>query len=244
MTTRPTTGNTRPITTGWRKATRARLRELVLAAFLIGTASAAVCEAQQSGAAAPQLYLQLGPALTVHAEGEQYHRASPPLKGTTFGGVAAIGVRLVPAVALEFEALVDRSLSGAQTDVYNFVTTYTAESRDVVLGGNLRLRSGGRVPVEFAAGAGVVFTRFARRNITSTDIFFGRTTQASDREETATNPTVSATLALAVPLSERVELVPAVGARWIRRPFDTEAWYFGVGRYQVFASVALRVAGG
>ncbi|MCC6991797.1 MAG: hypothetical protein IT181_22535 [Acidobacteria bacterium] len=241
MTTRPTTGNTRPNTTGWREAARARLHELILAAFLIGTAGAAVCEAQQSGAAAPQLYLQLGPALTVHAEGEQYHRAGPPLKGTTFGGAAAVGVWLVPAVALELEGHVDRALSGAQTDVYNFVTTYTAESRDVVFGGNLRLRSGGRVPVEFAAGGGVVFTRFARRDITSTDVFFGRTTRSPDRRETAANPTLAAALALAVPLSERVELVPAVGARWIRRPFDTEAWYFGVGRYQVFASVALRV---
>lgn len=243
MTTRPTTGDTRPIT-GWPKATRARLRELILAAVLIATASAAVCEAQQRGAAAPQLYLQLGPALTVHAEGEQYHRAGPPLKGTTFGGAAAVGVRLVPAVALELEGRVDRTLSGAQNDVYFTSTAYTAESRDLVVGMNLRLRSSGRVAVEAAAGGGVAFTHFARRDVVGTDFFTGRITRGADRETSLRQPTAAGVLAVAIPVSDRVEIVPSVGARWIRRPFDTDAWYFGVGRYQVFASVALRVAGG
>lgn len=243
MTTRQTTGNTGPFTTGRREATRARLRDLILAAFLIGTASAAVCDAQPSGAGAPHLYLQLGPALTVHAEGEQYHRAGPPLKGTTVGGGAAVGIWLVPAVALEFEGRVDRTLSGAQNDVYFTSTAYTAESRDLVVGMNLRLRSSGRVAVEAAAGGGVAFTHFARRDVVGTDFFTGRITRGADRETSLHQPTAAAALAVAIPVRDGVEIVPSVSARWIRRPFDTDAWYFGVGRYQVSASVALRVRG-
>jgi len=217
------------------------LRAAVGALLLHGVSVTGAEAGQRGGADTPTVYLQIGPAVTVHAEGEQYHRASPPLKGTTLGAAAAVGVRLVPAVALEIEAHVDSALAGAITDVYNRVTTYTAESRDLVVGLNLRFRSPGRVPVELAAGGGMAFSRFARRDIETTDAFFGGTTREPDRETSMHQPTASGSLAVAIPVSDAIELVPAVGARWIRRPFDTEPWYFGVGRYQVLASVSLRV---
>ncbi len=214
-----------------------------MTALVVQVSGAAVCDAEQIGqAAAPPLYLQIGPVVAVHPGGEQYHRASPPLAGTTLGAAAAVGVRLAPVLAVEIEALLGGTLSRPQTDVYNYLTEYTAESRDLVLGMNLRLRSPGRVPLELAAGGGMAFSHFGRRDIVSTDFFGSRgTTRGPDRETSTRGPTVSGSVAVAIPVGERLEFVPAVGARWIRRSFDTEAWYLGVGRYQVFASASLRV---
>jgi hypothetical protein len=212
-------------------------------ALVVYVSGATMCDAEQGGqAAAPPLYLQIGPVVTVHPEGEQYHRASPALTGTTFGAAAAVGVRLAPVLAVEIEALLGGKLSGPQSDVYNYITEYTAESRDIVLGMNLRFRSPGRVRLELAAGGGMALSRFARRDVVSTDLFGrGGTTRGPDRETSTHEPTVAGSVAVAIPVGEKLELVPAVGARWIRRSFDTEAWYLGVGRYQVFASASLRV---
>lgn len=206
-------------------------------------ALAGVCLAQPPGASsgAAPVYLQIAPVLTVHQEGEQYHRARPPLTGTTLGGAVAAGVWLVPALAIEAEVLFDGQLSGPIVDSYSTRTDYTAESRDIVVGGNLRLRPPGGSHLEFTMGGGVAFSRFARRDIVSTNLFPpGAVTRWPDQETSTAQPTVSGSMAVTIPLSPRVKLAPSVGARWIERKFDTDAWYFGVGRYMVFVSVALR----
>ena len=205
---------------------------------------AAVCLAQPASAppAASPVYLQIAPVVTVHFEGEQYHRASPPLTGTTLGGALTAGVWLVPELAFEAEVLLDGKLSGAIVDSYATRTDYTAESRDIVVGGSLRLHPRGGSHLEFTAGGGVVFSRFARRDIVTTSFFPpGSTARWPDQESSTTKPTVHGSLAVTIPLSPRVQLVPSVGARWIQREFDTDAWYFGVGRYMVFVSAALRL---
>ena len=224
-------------TDGW------RLLALTLAlhAGLAGVSAAEQAGTGSSTPAAP-VYLQVAPVVTVHTEGEQYHRASPPLKGTTIGGALTAGVRLVPELAFEAEVLFDGKLSAPIVDSYSTRTDYTAESRDIVLGANLRFRPRGGSHLEFTAGGGVAFSRFARRDIVVTSFFPpGVITRQRDQETSTTNPTVGGSMAVSIPLSPRVELVPSIGARWIRREFDTDAWYFGVGRYTVFFSAALRL---
>ena len=224
------------MTMAWRRA--------VALAIVAPAAVASICLAQTASppAAASPVYLQIAPVVTVHPEGTQYHRASPPLTGTTFGGAAAAGVWMVPELAVEAEVLVDGLLSGGIVDSYSTRTEYTAESRDIVVGGHVRFRPRGGSHLEFTAGGGVVFSRFARRNSVSTSLFPpGTVTRWPDRETSATKATVSGSMAVSIPLSPRLELVPSVGARWIHREFDTDAWYFGVGRYMVYFSAALRI---
>jgi hypothetical protein len=225
-------------TDGWRLLALA----LALQAGLAGVSAAEQAGAASGAAPSAPVYLQIGPVVTVHTEGEQYHRASPPLKGTTVGGALTAGVRLVPELAFEAEVLFDGKLSAPIVDSYSTRTDYTAESRDIVLGANLRFRPRGGSHLEFTAGGGVAFSRFARRDIVVTSFFPpGVITRQRDQETSTTNPTASGSMAISIPLSPRVELVPSIGARWIRREFDTDAWYFGVGRYTVFFSAALRV---
>lgn len=223
-----------------------RPRRMALA-LALQLAVAGVSAAEQGGAAggptpSAPVYLQIAPVVTVHTEGEQYHRASPALTGTTLGGAVTVGAFLVPELAVEAEVLLDGQLSGAIVDSYTNRTDYTAESRDIVLGANLRFRPRGGSHLEFTAGGGVAFSRFARRDVTSTSFFPpGVVTQWPDQESSSAKPTISGSMAVSIPLSPRVELVPSIGARWIRREFDTDAWYFGVGRYMVFFSAALRL---
>lgn len=215
----------------------------VALAVVATAAVASVCLAQTvSPPASSPVYLQIAPVVTVHAEGEQYHRASPPLTGTTVGGALSAGVWIVPELAVEAEVILDGLLSGAIVDSYSTRTDYTAESRDIIVGGNLRLRPRGGSHLEFAVGGGLAFSRFARRDIVSTNLFPpGAVTRLPDWETSTAQPTVSGSMAVSIALSPRVELVPAVGARWIQRKFDTDAWYFGVGRYMAYVSAALRL---
>lgn len=209
-----------------------------MAAGLTVILSAGVCAAQS---ALPPVYVQIGPALSVHHEGEQYHRASPALKGASLGGALSVGARFAPQVAVEAAVTVDGKLSDAQSDVYNTRTDYTAESRDIVIDVNLRFRPRRAPRLEFTAGGGWAYTRFARRDVVYTVLFPPRTGRSADTETSAWEPTLNGTMAVAIPLLPRVELVPAVGVRWIRRGTDTEAWYLGVGRYTVLASAAIRL---
>lgn len=200
-------------------------------------AGGGVCAAQSS---LPAAYVQVGPTLIVHTEGQQYHRASPALTGTTLGAVVAVGARFTPELGVEAAIAADRTLSGRQSDVYFVSTDYTAESRDVAIDVNLRFRPRGGSHLEFTAGGGWAYTRFARRDVVFTTSFPPTTTRGVDTETSTWEPTLNGAMAVAMPLSRRVELVPSVGVRWIRRPFDSEAWYFGVGRYAVHVGLTLR----
>lgn len=215
--------------------TRARLSMMLMVLLLAGVATP--CDAQSE---LPVVYVQVAPTVTIHAEGEQYMRASPPLAEPTFGGALAIGARFSPEVGAEASITMDGTQSDAQADVYSGRTDYTAESRDLLVDVNLRFRPRGGSRIEFTVGGGWAYTRFARRDVVFSS-FSGQTYPGIDVETSQWEPTVNGSMAVAVPLSPRVELVPSVGVRWIRREFDTDAWYFGVGRYSVVASVALRL---
>jgi hypothetical protein len=209
------------------------------AAAMLGTFLAAhVCEAQST---LPAVYVQAGPALGVHLEGEQYHRASPPLEGATVGAALSVGGRLGPQLGVEAQVTVDGKQSAPQADVYFTRTDYTAESRDVLLDVNLRFRPRGGSHLEFTAGAGWAYTRFARRDVVFSSPLPPTTTEGPDIETSMWQPTLNGTIAVPFTVSPRVELVPSVGIRWTRRPLDTEAWYFGVGRFTVIAGLAVRL---
>jgi hypothetical protein len=216
----------------------ARSARLVIGAVIGLCLCASAGEAQST---LPVVYVQAGPLVTSHLEGEQYHRASPPLTGTTFGAAFAIGARFVPEVGAEVSVAVDGTLSDQQANVYFTRTDYTAESQNIVVDVNLRFRPRGGSRLEFTAGGGWAFTRFAQRNQVSTTPFPPNTVAGFDYETTGWAPTLRTSMAIAVSLSPHVELVPSVGARWIRRESDTQAWYLGVGRFSVFGGVALRL---
>lgn len=213
-------------------------------------ALAGVCTAQAPAAgpapaAAPApVYLQVGPVLATHSEGEQDFRTSPALSGISVGGALSIGGWVSPVVALEAEAVVNGKLSDALQFSYGTGSTaYTAESRDILLGANLRLRPRPGARVELVVGGGLALTRFAQRDSVTTSAFPPIVSSRSRDVETSDwSPTFGAAVAGALPLSPRLDLVPSVGVRWIRREeFETNAWVFGLGRYSVTVGVALRV---
>ena len=216
--------------------TRTLLSLVLMVLLLAGVATP--CDAQSE---LPVVYVQVAPTVTVHAEGEQYMRASPPLKGTTFGAAVAVGARFSPELGAEVALSADGKLSAAQADVYFSRTDYTAESRDSVIDVNLRFRPRGGSRLEFTVGGGWAYTRFARRDVRLTSQFPPSTIVGPDLETSGWAPTLNGGLAVAIPLSPRVELVPAVSARWVCREFDSEAWYLGVGRYTLVSTVALRL---
>lgn len=205
-------------------------------------ALAGLATRSEAQSALPIVYVQAGPTLTVHTEGDQYMRASPPLATPTFGAALAVGARFTPEVGAEASVSLDGTQSEAQADLYGGGRTdYTAESRDLLIDVNLRFRPRGGSRIEFTVGGGWAYTGFARRDVVFSSTFSGQTYPGSDIETSGWEPTVSGSMAVAAPLSPGVELVPSVAVRWIRREFDTDAWYFGVGRYSVLASVALRL---
>lgn len=207
-----------------------------------GTATAQPAGSSAAPAAEPStFYLQAGAVVSVHREGEQYFRTSPPLSGTTPGGSIAIGARLTSWLSADAELMGDSTVSVPQTDIYTSVTTYTAKSRDVAVGVNLRMRPLPKAPVEFTVGGGLAFTRFERSDVVTTYQFPPATVRGPNQKTSIAAPTLSASLGAAIPLGRRVALVPAAGVRWIRREFDTEAWYLGAGRYSYTLAAALRV---
>lgn len=226
-----------------------RFREAAVAAVglcLLAAASSAQpsdqgATAPAATAALPSGYLQVGPILSRHGEGEQYHRASPPLVGTTSGAAIGVGARVDQHIAIEAELAFERTLSATQADVYFSRTDYTAESRDVLLSAHVRFRPNRGTRLEFTAGGGMVYSRFARRDVVGTSYFPPRVSRGADSETSAWQPMVAGSAAFAMPLSRHVDIVPAVGARWIERGSDTDAWYFGLGRITVFMGAALRM---
>jgi hypothetical protein len=106
-------------------------------------------------------------------------------------------------------------LSAAQTDSYSARTDYTAESRDILMGASLRLRPRSGSSLEFTAGGGMAFSRFARRDVLGTCSFCRPpiVTRGPDAETSAWQPTLTGSMAIALRLSPRVDVVPSVGVR-------------------------------
>jgi len=184
-------------------------------------------------AAEPKGYLQAGLMVTAQPAGVANHRVTPPISGTTVGLAAAGGVFVTRTLAIEGEVVAGRAISTPQQFSYNWTEDYTAESRDVFLGANVRWRRAAHL--EFVGGGGLAFSTFAERSIVRTELPFpGRPnvpTSEPDRVDTDVQLAVNGGIAALLPVSSRIEIVPAFTVRWVVRSASGQGAYFGVGSY-------------
>jgi hypothetical protein len=194
-------------------------------------------------AAAPDGYLQAGLMVTVQPAGVANHRVTPPIGGTTVGLATAVGFFVTPTLAIEGEVLGGRSISTAQQFWYDWSEDYTAQSRDVFLGANVRWHPAATRHVELVGGGGLAFSTSAERSIVRTDPFPVRhTTIEPDQVETTTQLAVDGGIAAPLPVSSKIDVVPAFTVRWVARPAYGLGAYAGVGSYSYQFGATVRLA--
>jgi hypothetical protein len=188
-------------------------------------------------------YVQGAFFISSYPAGTAIHRVSPPLGGETFGVSASGGAFVTPAVAIEGEVVVGRTLSAPQRFSYNWRTDYTAGVRDLTLGGNARLKPGEKGPIEIVLGGGIAFTRLSERDAVTTYIFYPDqpTEYPPDYEVAERAPYLSAGADVPIRLGSRGALVPSFRWRWIFRDPEDQSAYVGVGRQLFQAGVSGRV---
>jgi len=184
-------------------------------------------------AAEPKGYLQAGLIATAQPAGTANHRVLPPISGSTVGMAAAVGFFMAPNVAIEGEFVAGPPISTRQRFSYDWFEDFTGESRDVFLGANVRWRRAAHF--ELAGGGGLAFSTFAERSIVRTDLPFpGRPnipTSEPDRVDTDVQVAVNGGVAVPVPVSKRIALVPAFTIRWVGRSASSQGDYLGVASY-------------
>jgi hypothetical protein len=177
--------------------------------------------------------VQAGLLGTAQPAGVPNHRVTPPISGTTVGVAAAVGFFVTPTVAIEGELVAGRPISTPQRFSYNWFEDFTGESRDVFAGVNARWRP---VPLlELIGGGGLAISTFAERSIVRTELPFpGRPnvpTSEPDRVDTEVQLAVNGGIAVPLPVSSRIEIVPAFTFRWVSRSASGQGAYLGVGSY-------------
>ena len=191
--------------------------------------------ASSVAASAPKGYVQAGLLWTAQPAGVPNHRVTPPISGTTVGVAAAVGFFVAPTVALEGEVVAGRAISTPQQFHYNWTEDYTAESRDVFLGANVRWSPVAARYLELVGGGGLAISTFAERSIVRTELPFpGRPnvpTSEPDRVDTEVQLAVNGGIAVPLPVSSTIEIVPAFTFRWVSRSASGQGAYFGVGSY-------------
>ena len=123
-----------------------RFRLVLMAVVLIAPFAQTSLHAdeQQPGAPSPLAtprsrgYVQMAPLLVIQPSGIPNHRVKPAIEGKTAGLAAAAGVYIAPALAIEGEFALDRTISTPQRFSYNWREDYIAKSRDLFVGANLR----------------------------------------------------------------------------------------------------------
>ncbi len=175
-------------------------------------------------------YIQAALMMTLQPAGVAVHRVSPPIKGNTLGIATAAGVFVTPALAIEGELAVGRTMAMPQRFSYSSTEDFTGLSRDVLLNANVRWRPGGAKYLELIAGGGLAISTFAVRSIRVTDSF-GRASTGRDQVTTSRQPALGGSLAMPLPVSPNVEIVPAFGFRWVKRSEDGLGAYIGAGSY-------------
>jgi hypothetical protein len=187
-------------------------------------------------------YVQAGALATEQPAATPNHRVLPGLGGNTVGVAAAVGFFVAPTVAIEGEVVAGRAISTQQRFSYNWFEDYTAQSRDVFLGVNVRWRPVAGGPLELVGGGGPVFSTDAQRSIVVTDLPGApvpRPSTEPDQVETSALFAINGGIAAPFAVSRRIELVPAFTVRWVGRSVNGLGGYAGVGRraYQVGAAV-------
>jgi hypothetical protein len=186
-------------------------------------------------------YIQAGVLATEQPAGTPNHRVYPGIGGHTVGVTAAVGFFVAPKVAIEGELVAGPPISMPQRFSYNWFEDFTGESRDVFAGANVRWRPVARL--ELFGGGGLAFGTFAERSIVETRLPFpGRPnvpTSQPDRVATSVQLAVNGGVAVPLPVSRRIAVVPAFTLRWIGRDSSGQGDYLGVGSvaYQYGATV-------
>ena len=191
--------------------------------------------------AEPKGYVQAGLMVTAQPAGIANHRVSPAINGTTVGLAGGGGFYVTRTLAIEGE-LAWTKISTPQHFSYNWTEDYTGESRDMFLGANVRWRSARHL--EFVGGGGLAFSTFAERSIVRTDFFpVARTTALPDQVMTDHQPALNGGFAVPLTVGSKIEIVPALTVRWVKRAPDGLGAYSGVGNYayQVGGTVRFKV---
>ena len=190
--------------------------------------------------AEPNGYVQGGVMVTVQPAGVANHRVRPPISGEALGVSAGGGVFVTRTLAIEGEVVASQAVSTRQQFFYNWTEDYIGESRDTFLGANVRWAA--RRHLEFVGGGGLALSTFAERSIVRTDMFPPRMTRLPDQVETARQLTLNGGVAVPLPVSRTIDVVPAFTIRWVDRdrdPNDLGA-YNGVGNYSYQAGCVVR----
>ena len=198
------------------------------------TLVASVAAGQQKG------YVQAGVLATEQPAGTPNHRVLPAISGSTVGVAAAVGFFVTPKVAIEGELVASGPISTPQRFSYDWFEDFTGESRDMFLGANVRWAA--RRHLEFVGGAALVFATAAERSILRTDLPFpGRPNvpqSEPDRVDTGVQLAFNGGVAVPLPVSRTIAVVPAFSIRFIAGR-GGEFEYLGVGShaYQFGATV-------
>jgi hypothetical protein len=193
---------------------------------------------------APRLrrgFVQTSVLLSYHPPAtESYHRVYPNLQGTAPAIGFTAGGFLSPAIALEGEFFYGRTVSKPQRFSYFTSEDYIAGSRDVLLNELIRYRTGGRARFEIVAGGGYARTTTSHRSIVYTSGIPPVTSALPDSSHPYNTVNITWGFDGAIPLSDRVALMPGFRLRWIRRPDATTGESLGIGNYAFQFGAGLR----
>ena len=89
--------------------------------------------------------------------------------------------------------------------------------------------------LELVGGGGLAFSTFAERSIVRTELPFPGGPTCRIRARSGRQPrvqlAVNGGIAVPLPVSSNIEIVPAFTVRWVSRSADGQGAYFGVGSY-------------
>jgi len=200
----------------------------------------AVAFGQNAQPSAPKVFVQIAPLIVIQPEGKPNFRVHPPFGGVAPGVSLAAGFHVAKAVAVEGEVMVAGEVSAPQYFSYFWREDYVAESRDLLLGVNVRYSPGDKGSVEIFGGGGLAISHFANRSIIRTD-YPTKITFEPDEEETARRPMAGVGVAVKIPAGRRVSIFPTAGFHWIwRKPLYGLGAYMGTSPLVLHAGVTVR----
>ena len=151
-------------------------------------------------------YFQAGLLVALHPEGPPYPRIVPTVHGAAPGAIVGGGIRLSPALALEVETVLRRTLVTPLVLLGSSSTsTFEGAVRDLVVGANLRVRPN-RSQLELHVGSGVAVSEYSSRS-----------RRIGLEEVTRTRLTLGAGMAKMWRVGTKAAVVPMVSYEWIDR---------------------------
>jgi hypothetical protein len=210
------------------------------AAAVLLLAVPSVAFAQSAPPAEPRGFVQIAPMIVGQQKGKPNFRVHPPFGGVAPGVSLAAGLRVAKSVAVEGEVVVAGTISAPQYFAYSWRKDYVSESRDLLVGANVRYSPGQDGSVEIFGGGGLAISHFANRSIVRTD-YPTKITSERDEEETTYRPMAGVGVALNIAVGRRVSILPTAGFHWIwRKPLYGLGAYMGTSPLVLHAGVAVR----